>query len=31
MARATLNALAGLRTLDEIAALRGKTKEEILG
>ena len=31
MARATLKALSSLKTIDEIAALRGKTKEEILG
>lgn len=31
MARATLNALKAQKTVEEIAALRGKTKEEILG
>lgn len=31
MARATLKALTSLRTIEEVAALRGKTKEEILG
>lgn len=31
MARATINALKSQKTVEEIAALRGKTKEEILG
>ena len=31
MARATLKALASLRTIEDVARLRGKTKEEILG
>ena len=31
MARATINALKSQKTIEEIAALRGKTKEEILG
>jgi len=31
MARATLNALTSLKTIEEVALLRGKTKEEILG
>ncbi len=29
--KATMNALTGLRTLDQVAAMRGKTVEEILG
>ena len=31
MARATINSLKSQKTVEEIAALRGKTKEEILG
>ncbi len=31
MARAALNALASIKTAEEVAALRGKTVEEILG
>lgn len=31
MARATIKALQSLKTIDEVAAARGKTKEEILG
>ena len=31
MARATLKALESLKTIEEVAAMRGKTKEEILG
>lgn len=31
MARATLKALTSMKTIEEVAAVRGKTKEEILG
>ena len=31
MARATLEALQNIRTIEQVAAMRGKTKEEILG
>ena len=31
MARATINALKSMKTIEEVAAMRGKTKEEILG
>ena len=31
MARATLNALKSMKTIEEVCAMRGKTKEEILG
>lgn len=31
MARATIEALKSIKTIDEVCALRGKTKEEILG
>ena len=31
MATATINALKSMKTVEEIAKLRGKTKEEILG
>ena len=31
MARATINALRSMKTIEEVCALRGKTKEEILG
>ena len=31
MARATLKALTSMKTIEEVAAIRGKTKEEILG
>ena len=31
MARATINALRSMRTIEEVSAMRGKTKEEILG
>lgn len=31
MARATLSALSTMKTIEEVAAIRGKTKEEILG
>ena len=31
MARATLNALKSMKTIEEVSLMRGKTKEEILG
>lgn len=31
MAQATINALKSMKTVEQVAALRGKTKEEILG
>jgi len=31
MARATINALMSMKTIEEVAMMRGKTKEEILG
>ena len=31
MARATINALKSMKTIEEVCAMRGKTKEEILG
>jgi len=31
MARAAMNALKSIKTVEEVAALRGKTVEEILG
>ena len=31
MARATIKALQSIKTIDEVCAARGKTKEEILG